>query len=255
VVDWHEVWSRSYWLEYLGTIGGRVGLLVQRRCARVPQYAFCFSRLHAARLREEGLRGNATVLEGEYEGSLRPPEPIQSEALVVFAGRHIPEKRAPAVPPAIALAAQRIPGLRGIIFGDGPDYTQVQCALRDAPMVSAPGFVDGEEVATALRTALCLILPSRREGYGLIVVESCAVGTPAIVVRAPDNAAVELVDDGVNGVIAESAAPSDLASAIVQVHKLGFALRASTAAWFEDNAERLSLESSMARVAAAYARR
>src|SRR6476660_2633079 len=37
VVDWFEVWRPSYWREYLGGRAGRVGLLVQRLCARVPQ--------------------------------------------------------------------------------------------------------------------------------------------------------------------------------------------------------------------------
>src|SRR4051812_33178204 len=57
VVDWHEVWSRGYWREYLGRAAGAIGYLVQLACARIPQRAFCFSRLHAARLRDEGLRG------------------------------------------------------------------------------------------------------------------------------------------------------------------------------------------------------
>ncbi|HEX7941924.1 MAG TPA: glycosyltransferase, partial [Gemmatimonadaceae bacterium] len=53
VVDWFEVWSRAYWRSYLGRAGGAVGAFVQRLCARVPQRAFCLSRLHAARLRDE----------------------------------------------------------------------------------------------------------------------------------------------------------------------------------------------------------
>jgi glycosyltransferase involved in cell wall biosynthesis len=255
VADWHEVWSREYWREYLGRVGGWIGFTVQRLCARVPQRAFCFSRLHAARLREEGLKGEATVLEGEYEGPTDPPAPTDAEPVVVFAGRHIPEKRPAAVPPAIALAAARIPGLRGIVFGRGPEFDRVQAALRDAPMVSAPGFVSSEEVQDALRTALCMMLPSRREGYGLIVVEACSHGTPAVVVREPDNAAVELVEDGVNGIIAASASPEDLADAIVRVHEGGLAMRESTGAWFATNVRRLSLESSLDTVVSAYARR
>src|SRR5205085_1354281 len=47
VVDWHEVWSRSYWRDYLGGVAGEIGYLVQLLCARLPQRAFCFSRLHA----------------------------------------------------------------------------------------------------------------------------------------------------------------------------------------------------------------
>jgi glycosyltransferase involved in cell wall biosynthesis len=251
VCDWHEVWSREYWVEYLGRAGGAIGFAVQRACARVAQRAFCFSRLHAARLREEGLRGEVTVLEGEYDGDLTPPEPNAAEPLVVFAGRHIPEKRAPAVAPAVALAARSVPGLRGIVFGDGPERDAVLASLDGTP-VQAPGFAPAEDVHTALRSALCMVLPSRREGYGMVVVEASASGTPSIVVREPDNAATELVSDGVNGVIAASALPQDLADAIVRVHEAGDALRASTCAWFAEHAQRLSLASSLETVVASY---
>jgi glycosyltransferase involved in cell wall biosynthesis len=250
--DWFEVWSRGYWRSYLGRIGGWLGWTVQKRCARVRQHAFCFSRLYAQRLRELGLRGELTLLEGAYEGPTEAPEPLPAEPLVVFAGRQIPEKRAPAVAPAVALAADRVPGLRGVIYGDGPDHAAVLASLEGTP-VQAPGFVDGEEVHESVRRALCVLAPSSREGYGLIVVEASAAGTPAIVVRGPDNAAVELVEDGVNGFVAESAAPEDLAAAIVRVHEGGEALRRSTREWFAANARRLSLESSLETVLALYA--
>jgi glycosyltransferase involved in cell wall biosynthesis len=106
VVDWHEVWTRDYWLEYLGRLAGRVGNAVQSLCLRVPQRAFCFSQLHGRRLRENGVNGEVTVLEGEYAGALEPREPRRAEPVVVFAGRHIPEKRVPALVPALALARE-----------------------------------------------------------------------------------------------------------------------------------------------------
>jgi glycosyltransferase involved in cell wall biosynthesis len=111
--------------------------------------------------------------------------------------------------------------------------------------VKAPGFVAGERVEEALARALCLVLPSRREGYGLVVVEASARGTPSVVVRAPDNAAVDLVEEGQNGFLAPSASPEDLAEAIARVHAAGFALRRATADWFARNARRLSLEHSL----------
>jgi glycosyltransferase involved in cell wall biosynthesis len=101
---------------------------------------------------------------------------------------------------------------------------------------------------------MCLALPSRREGYGLIVIEAAARGTPSVVVRHPDNAATELVDEGSNGVIAPSASPEDLAAAFVRVHRAGPALRRSTSEWFEQNRVRLSLNSSIDVVAATYSR-
>ena len=214
IVDWLEVWSAEYWREYLGRAGW-IGVAVQRRCARLRQRAFCFSRLHAARLREEGLRGELTILEGEYVGALVPEDPHEPESLVVFAARMIPEKRAPSAVDAVGLAAAQIGGLRAVLFGDGPQRTEVLARIASlglGELVSAPGFVDAQEVHDTLRRAMCMILPSLREGYGMIVVEAAACGTPSILVREPDNAAVELIEDGVNGVLARSAGAADLAS-------------------------------------------
>jgi glycosyltransferase involved in cell wall biosynthesis len=84
------------------------------------------------------------------------------------------------------------------------------------------------------------------------VVEACAAGTPAVVVADPDNAATELIEEGVNGFVAASDSPEDLAAAIVRVREGGAALRASTAEWYRANARRLSLEDSLERVAEAY---
>jgi len=100
-----------------------------------------------------------------------------------------------------------------------------------------------------------MVLPSEREGYGLIVVEAAAAGAPSVVVQGPDNAATELVVDGENGVIATSADPAELAAAILRVREEGAELRAKTASWFRKNARRLSLEGSLEAVLDAYAQR
>jgi glycosyltransferase involved in cell wall biosynthesis len=255
VVDWFEVWSRDYWQEYLGDLGGRIGAAVQALCLRVPQRAFCFSALHARRLAENGVNGEVTVLQGMYAGAFERRDPLSAEPVVVFAGRHIPEKRVPAIPPALALARRRIPELRGEIFGDGPEHENVlrsrsQQGLDD--VLEVHGFVSAERVALALSRALCLVLPSRREGYGLVVIEAAALGTPSVVVADPDNAATDLIAEGENGYVSPSAAPADLAATIDHVYRDGQALRDRTAAWFGANAERLSLESSVRTVLTSY---
>ena len=255
VVDWHEVWSRDYWREYLGGIGGRIGAAVQGLCLRVPQRAFCFSRLHERRLLEAPVNGNVTVLEGEYAGPLEPPEPAPAEPVVVFAGRHIPEKRVPALVPALALARERIPDLRGEILGAGPERDEVLRLRAEhglGEVLEVPGRVEAERVEGALARALCMVLPSSREGYGLVVVEASAAGTPSVVVAGPDNAATDLIEEDQNGYIAPSASAEDLAAAIERVHAEGEGLRDRTASWFRANSERLSLDGSVDRVLASY---
>ena len=100
---------------------------------------------------------------------------------------------------------------------------------------------------------MCLLLTSRREGYGLVVVEAAAHATPSVVVAGEDNAATELIDEGINGTIAPRADPESVADAIVRVHEAGIALRESTARWFAENSERLLLESSLRTVLDIYA--
>ena len=254
VVDWHELWSRRYWREYLGPVGGRIGWAVQGLCLRIRQQAFCFSRLYELRLRQERLRGEVVLLEGQFEGE--PAAATQpAESVVLFAGRHIPEKRPAALVPAIARARESIPELRGEIFGDGPERERVLdsiAAFGLGDVVQAPGFVDSSVVECGLGRALCLALPSRREGYGLVVLEALARGTPAVVVRDEDNAATEFIAEGENGFVADSASPDDLATAIVRVHEAGPLLRESTLAWFRRNANRLSLDASLDIVSATY---
>jgi glycosyltransferase involved in cell wall biosynthesis len=257
VVDWHEVWTREYWREYIGAVGGLIGWRIQRSCVRIHQRAFCFSRLHERRLRGEGFVGELTRLEGQYAGPTDVPEPRPAQLTAVFAGRHIPEKRVPALVPALAEARLQIPDLGGAIYGDGPERPEVLHAIAENGLdgkVVAPGFVDAALLEEAIATALCLVLPSRREGYGLVVIEAAARGVPVVVVAGPDNAAVELVEEGTNGAIAKSAEPRALAAAIVQVYEGGMELRASAADWFRRNAKRLSFEHSFQRVLEHYGR-
>lgn len=255
VVDWHELWSRAYWREYLGGLGGAVGWQVQRLCLRIPQRAFCFSRLVEQRLQAEGVRGEVTVLEGQFAGQA-VAAPLPAEPVVVFAGRHIPEKNPVAVVRAIARARETLPGLRAEIYGDGPERGDVLAAIGEVGLegvVDAPGFVEGTVVDEALARALCLCLPSEREGYGLVVLEALSRGTPVVLVEGADNAAVELVVEGENGFVAASAESEDLSAALGRVSEGGDGLRNTTLAWFARNETRLSLEASLARVIDGYA--
>jgi glycosyltransferase involved in cell wall biosynthesis len=118
--------------------------------------------------------------------------------------------------------------------------------------VRAPGFADEDVVDAKIGEAMCMLLPSRREGYGVVVVEAAVRGTPSIVVALEDNAAIELIEEEVNGTIAPRGDPEAVPEAIVRVHQAGLALRESTARWFAENAQWLSLEHSLQVVMASY---
>ena len=257
-VDWHEVWSRAYWRRYSGTLKGGIGEAVQAACIRATPRAFVFSAMNAARLREEGYGGEIVRLPGLYHGGTDLPQVdlAHREPLVLFAGRLIPEKRAHLVPEIVRSARERIPGLRGVIVGDGPEAERVRAAIGEqgmAGVVEARGFVPAAELHDLLGRAACLVLPSEREGYGMIVAEAAASGTPSVVATGPDTAARELVEEGVNGYVAGDV--GGLAAAVAAAVEGGAPLRETTRGWFASRAERLSARASARRVIAAYEER
>ncbi len=248
VVDWLEVWSRPYWRRYAGRIVGTMGWLVQKACVRTRHRALCLSHMHARRLVAEGYRGEPIVLPGLYEGPLAPSVATAIEPLVVYAGRHVAEKRVHALVQAFSEVSRRRPDLRLEIYGDGVESRRIAATIGDLGLdrvAMMMGRRAETEVMAAFGRAACLATASEREGYGLIVVEAAARGTPSVVVAGEENAATELVEPGVNGEIAASAAPADIAEAIVRVVESGADLRESTVAWFASNAGHLRLENSL----------
>ncbi len=262
IVDWHEIWSLEYWQSYLGRVGGRIAYWIQALCLRLPDRSFTFSRLAEARARELGHRAPIRRLTGEFAEDeeerrllLESGGPSSGSPMVLAAGRQIPEKRVPSIPGAIAEAARELPQLRCIILGDGPEAEATRAAVRDLGLeerIELPGRVDHATVMRTIAQAACLVHPSRREGYGLTVVEAASLGTPAVLVSGPDNAATELVEEGVNGFVMTDPSPESLGRGIAAAVSGGEALRESTLDWYERHRDELSIDSSLAAVQASY---
>jgi glycosyltransferase involved in cell wall biosynthesis len=256
VVDWLEVWPLDYWIAYTGSLFGRVGYAIQQLCMRAPDQGVTYSAMHEARL--EAHRAPVLRLTGLATEMPAPDEVTaagSSAAEVVFAGRHIPEKQASLIPAVIEEARREDSAIRATIIGDGPETAEIAKTIADRGLedvVELPGFVSDDELNQALRDAACLLLPSLREGYGLIVIEAAAFGTPCITIAAPDNAARELIENGVNGYVVDDWTPANLAEAVLEVVRRGPQLRESTLAWYRDSLQELSVQSSVDRLEEVY---
>lgn len=244
--DWFEYWTKEYWIEYLGPLAGRIGFFMQSLAMRSTDASITFSEAVVDRLHNAGHRKEIFRLPGLYDGptDIKVEHMAANPPYVIFLGRLIPEKRAADIPAAIASARQQIPNLRAKIYGDGPDRPAIQKRISELHLeteIECPGFVEQDIVERSLARALCLLNPSIREGYGLVVVEAAARGVPIILRQSPDSAATELVDNGVNGYIAESGNPDVLAANIVKVSEAGDGLRKSTHKWFRSNLDWLPI--------------
>jgi len=249
VVDWHEVLPRATWRRRLGALGD-AGWAVQRLAVAATPVALTFSELHARRLRAEGYGGRVEVVpEFLPDGEPVAPAVTRDATRLVFAGRLVREKH-PAVVPAVVAALRRTdPRWHAVVLGDGPETDAVLAAAGAAGVadgVDVRGYVPPAELAAALGTATVLLHPSEREGFGLAVLEALAYGLPVVVVAAPDNAAVELVVPGVNGVVCADGGAESLAAAVLEVARL----HAATEAWWAAHAGTYTLAGCAARLRA-----
>jgi glycosyltransferase involved in cell wall biosynthesis len=220
IADWHEVIPREAWRRRLGPVG-YLGYCAQRLAIPVGDAAITFSELHRERLRSHGRRGTVRVVpEFPPDGDVVPGRRMERRPLIVFAGRLVPEKRPHIVIQTLAELRRADPGWRAELFGTGPEEPRLRREIARLGLegkARLAGFAPWSEVSEALAQARALVLPTTREGFGLIVLEAAAHGVPAVLVREPDNAATEFVEQNVNGLVCDSAAPAELASAVLKL--------------------------------------
>jgi glycosyltransferase involved in cell wall biosynthesis len=257
VSDWLEVWSWRKWREYSGALVGSIAFVLQLAGLRIAGDITVNSSFTSARVRRYRRRSAPLVL-GLLDLVDTPrmtgSAPVD-RGLVVFAGRHIPDKQVVSLPAAIAAARRSRNDVHLVVAGSGPETQRLRDAVAASgqeDVIRIAGRVDDDELDRLMGSAAVLVNPSRREGFGLVVAEAAARGTPSVVVAGEDNASVELVHDGVNGFVAPSVAPADLGAAIVRALDAGETLRASTRDWFAGARETENLGRSVDELLARY---
>jgi glycosyltransferase involved in cell wall biosynthesis len=122
------------------------------------------------------------------------------------------------------------PEVRYTVVGDGVDRPRLErlaTSLGVAPIVEFAGKVSEERLHQELGGADLFVLPSRKEGFGIVYLEAMAYGLP--VIAGAHGGAPEVVAAGETGYLIEHGDVAALATAITSVVR-SRALRASMAA-------------------------
>ena len=133
--------------------------------------------------------------------------------------------------------AEAARGLPLVVVGDGP--------LRSL-FPHAAGFIPPRELGPWYERAAVVVVPSRREGYGMVAREAMAYGRP--VVATAVGGLVDAVEDGVTGILVRPGEPGELRAVLERVlgdrslcRATGAAARARARESFSREAETRSL--------------
>ena len=85
--------------------------------------------------------------------------------------------------------------------------------------VSFDGFLQSDELASAYAGADVFVLPTLKEGFGMVLLEAMAFSLP--IIASNIGGIPELIDDGVNGLLISLASPKKIAEAIERVAEDG----------------------------------
>lgn len=219
ITEWFEIWSKQYWKDYLGSIRGLIGFGIQKFATKLADLRVAFTSRCLIQL--GGLNSRNLLLPGIHMipknlGSLQ----YSQRRDIIFLGRFVPDKQ-----PFLALASvvelNRL-GWEGElhIIGSGPLANQIRSRIQS---LGAEHFVNVLENATEERVqesflkSFILLHPSKREGYGLAMIEAAERQIPTLLIDYPENASVDL---GISpDYVSTSDDPQDLARILMRAYQ------------------------------------
>ncbi len=201
----------------LATVPLAVGLTVNRRrwWSGVERF-FCISAAQRDILVRSGMPADRLVVKHNFV-----PEPGTRRAgageHLLFLGRLAEAKGVRLLMAAWdEIAADGGVGVPLVLAGAGPLEGEVTAWAAGRDDVRYVGLYDPAQCRRAVARSVAVVAPSTaRETFGLVVAEAMAAGVPAV--AAGHGAFVELVEDGVTGLLHRPGEPASLASRVRRI--------------------------------------
>lgn len=142
------------------------------------------------------------------------------ENKVVIVSRLHEEKNIDHAIRAFKKVVSKVPNAKLHIYGDGPEKGKLNQLIEKLNLVDnikLKGY--SSDIDNVLQSADCLILTSKYEGFGMVILESIANGTPVIAYNIKYGPS-DMIDDGKNGYLVSNSDENDLAEKIIKYLKL-----------------------------------
>lgn len=201
---WHEVWN-DYWYEYMGRVGV-FGLVIERIVSKISSNTIAVSDMTKKNLESLGLdvQKITVVPNGIDLDRILAISPANKICDILFIGRLIKEKNVDILLKSMTRFFFKNPAAKLHIIGQGPEKEKLLTLVENLGVHDNAEFFDFMEYGELLgriKSSKVLVLPSSREGFGIVVIEAFACGTPVVTVKAKRNAAQYLVNSSCGCVV------------------------------------------------------
>jgi glycosyltransferase involved in cell wall biosynthesis len=120
---------------------------------------------------------------------------------IIFVGRLIPHKHVDDLILAVQILKRAIPGIRLKVVGGGQESESLKSLasrLKLEKHVSFLGIIpEYKDMIKEIKRSQLLVLPSTREGFGIVLIEAFASNIPCVAYSS--DGVVDVIDDGING--------------------------------------------------------
>ncbi|MFO7445742.1 MAG: glycosyltransferase family 1 protein [Ignavibacteriaceae bacterium] len=137
---------------------------------------------------------------------------IEGKYALLFAGRLVWEKDLQTLADAYKIINEQRNDTVFVLAGDGPVRPELEKMMPKALFL---GYQGGQALSSAYASSDIFVFPSTTETFGNVTVEAMASGIPPVCAR--EGGAYGVINDGVNGLIAE---PRDAASLAEKINLL-----------------------------------
>jgi glycosyltransferase involved in cell wall biosynthesis len=193
VATWHESLTRVEWKDYMGRLGS-IAYIVERLALKLPDKIEVVSEQTLIRLREVHNYTKPILLAGN---GISLPEfsnlELDRDIDVLYVGRFVRDKNVDLLIASLKYFVENREIPKTYLVGSGPEKTRLVDVAKQENFGEAITWLDSlphkTDVYKLMLQSKLLILPSLREGYGLVVAEALAAGCQVITTSSPLNAA------------------------------------------------------------------
>lgn len=159
-------------------------------------------------LEELGFKDLRIISEGIAISPLQQLSEKEPNPTIAFLGRLKKAKLPHHAIEAFAIIKKQVPDAKMWVIGDG--YMREELEKMSVKDVTFYGKVDNETKYDLLKRAHLVMVPAVREGWGLVVTEANAMGTPAVAYNV--HGLRDSIRDGETGILTKENTPEGLAN-------------------------------------------